>query len=81
MAVLVMILIIIGGLNWGLTGLGMLLGMNLNIVNMLLGAWPMVEAIVYLLVGIAAIMALVTHMKKKCPMCTCAGGSSETPQM
>ncbi len=81
MAVIVLILVVIGGLNLGLTGLGMLLGMDLNILNMLLGAWPMVEAIVYLLIGIAAIMILITHLQKKCSMCTCDTGATPPPEM
>jgi len=84
MAMIVMILVIIGGLNLGLTGLGILLDMELNILNMLLGAWPVVEAIVYLLIGIAAVMMLITHLQKKCPMCTCdtkATPPPEVPQM
>jgi uncharacterized membrane protein YuzA (DUF378 family) len=81
MAMLVLILVFIGGLNWGLTGLGMLLGTNLNVVNLLLGAWPIVEAIVYIIVGLAAIMILVSHLQKKCTMCTCDAPKSETPQM
>jgi uncharacterized membrane protein YuzA (DUF378 family) len=60
-------LLIIGGLNWGLVGLGMLIGRNLNLVNLLLGAWPTVEAIVYLLVGLAAVKVLVMlAMGKSC---------------
>ena len=78
MAMLVLILVFIGGLNWGLVGLGMLLDKNLNVVNMLLGAWPVVEAIVYILVGLAAIMMLVTHLQKKCSMCICK--KPETPE-
>lgn len=50
------ILLVVGGLNWGLVGLGMLMKTNLNLVNALFGSWPTVEAIVYLLVGIAALM-------------------------
>ena len=49
------LLVIIGGINWGLVGLGTFLEMNLNVVNLLLGAWPVVEAIVYILVGLAAV--------------------------
>ncbi len=60
------ILILIGGLNWGLVGLGGLLGSNLNVVNMILGGWPMVESIVYLLVGVAVILKLA---HKKCGTC------------
>jgi len=51
-------LVIIGALNWGLVGLGGFLGMNLNVVNLLLGSWPMVEWVVYILVGIAAVIKL-----------------------
>ncbi|MBT3864454.1 DUF378 domain-containing protein [Candidatus Peregrinibacteria bacterium] len=53
------LLLIVGGLNWGLAGLGYFLDMNLNVVNLLLGGMPVVEAIVYLLVGVAALAALV----------------------
>jgi uncharacterized membrane protein YuzA (DUF378 family) len=64
------VLVLVGGLNWGLVGAGMLAGgAGWNLVNMLLGAWPMVEAIVYLLVGIAAIMMIVGC---KCAKCTAA---------
>ncbi len=49
------ILVFVGALNWGLVGLGMLLGNNLNLVNLLFGQWPTVEAIVYLLVGVAGL--------------------------
>lgn len=54
------ILLIIGGLNWGLVGLGMLFSStSWNVVNMILGSWPMVEGIVYVLVGISAVMAIM----------------------
>lgn len=56
------ILLIVGGLNWGLSAFGM------NLVNMLLGSWPMVERIVYLLVGASAVYELVTH-KDNCKEC------------
>jgi uncharacterized membrane protein YuzA (DUF378 family) len=49
------ILVVVGGINWGLVGLGMLMGNNWNVVNMILGSWPQLEAIVYVLVGLAAI--------------------------
>ena len=49
------ILVIIGGVNWGLVGLGMLMGSNWNVVNMILGGVPMLEAVIYILVGLAAI--------------------------
>ena len=56
-------LIIIGALNWGLVGLGSFLGMNLNVVYMLLGRWPILESIVYILVGLAALFKLFAHCK------------------
>lgn len=49
-------LLVVGGLNWGLVGVGYLMGSNWNVVNMLLGSWPMVEAVVYILVGLAALL-------------------------
>lgn len=67
------ILLIIGGLNWGLVGIGMLLGNDLNVIDMLLGAWPMVAAIVYILVGVAAVMKIFGCRCKKCMAgCNCA---------
>ena len=60
------VLLLIGGLNWGLVGVGMLVGSNFNIVNLLLGSWPVVEAIIYVLVGLAAIVKLVGCRCKKC---------------
>lgn len=64
------LLTVVGGLNWGLVGLGSFLGTNLNLVNLLLGAWPTVESIVYLLVGLSALLVGWAHMAKKCTMCT-----------
>lgn len=60
------VLLIVGGLNWGLVGIGMFLNTNLNVVNMLLGSWPMIEAIVYILVGLAAILKIVGCRCAKC---------------
>jgi uncharacterized membrane protein YuzA (DUF378 family) len=64
------ILLIVGGLNWGLVGAGMLAGKGSawNLVSMLVGTWPMVEAIVYALVGVAALLALFSWSK-------CCGGN------
>ncbi len=70
------ILVIIGGINWGLVGLGMLLGSmsNWNVVNMIFGSVPTVEGIVYVLVGIAAILKIFG-----CKCNTCAGaGTNQT---
>jgi uncharacterized membrane protein YuzA (DUF378 family) len=65
------ILLWVGGINWGLVGLAMLVSpsSNWNVVHLLLGTWPTVEAIVYVLVGLAALWALVGH-RKDCKMCS-----------
>lgn len=75
------ILLIIGGLNWGLVGVGMLMHSDLNIVHMLLGSWPAVEGIVYILVGIAAIMKIFGCKCKKCMAgcASCGVAGSGTP--
>ncbi|MEK6954108.1 MAG: DUF378 domain-containing protein [Candidatus Micrarchaeota archaeon] len=57
-------LLIIGGLNWGLSGIGYFVKTNLNVVNLIFGSMPLLENIVYLLVGVAAIMAIMMAMKK-----------------
>jgi uncharacterized membrane protein YuzA (DUF378 family) len=56
------ILLVVGGLNWGLTALGY------NLVEMLLGSWPTVEKLVYILVGLSAVYEVVTH-KSNCKAC------------
>lgn len=68
MSMIAKILVIIGGVNWGLVGAGMLAGstQSWNLVNMLLGAWPTVEAIVYVLVGICAVVMIFGCKCKKC---------------
>lgn len=58
-----LLLVLIGALNWGLVGLGMLMGaeMKWNLVNMLLGSMPMLEAVVYLLVGVSAVVEILNY--------------------
>ncbi len=84
------ILVIIGGINWGLAGLGMLLGImnNWNIVNIILGSMPVLEAIVYVLVGVAAVMLIFDCKCEKCVNGVCTScvkdikeGAGETPKM
>lgn len=50
-------LVVIGALNWGLVGLGIVTEANYNVVNLLLGglANGQVEAAVYLLVGLSGL--------------------------
>lgn len=58
------VLVVVGALNWGLVGL-----LNFNLVDMLLGSWPMLENLVYILVGLSAVYLLVTH-KSDCKVCS-----------
>lgn len=68
MHVITMVLVIVGGINWGLVGLGMLLGYGSawNLVTLLVGSMPVVEAVVYLLVGVSAILLIFGCKCKKC---------------
>ena len=61
-------LLVIGGLNWLLVGLGGFLGGNWNLVYMLLGSWPVVEWLVYVLVGLSALYMVFMHRKSAAPM-------------
>ena len=66
-------LMIVGGLNWGLVGVGYFFSANWNVVNLILGGIPYAEPVVYILVGIAAVVgifgcrcnACVVHMDTK----------------
>jgi uncharacterized membrane protein YuzA (DUF378 family) len=60
------LLLVVGGLNWGLVGL-----FDFNLVMKLLGTWPIVEKAVYVLVGISAVAML--GMLKCCGKCDKAG--------
>jgi uncharacterized protein len=62
------ILVIVGALNWGLVAF------DFNLVSWLLGSMPVVEKIVYALVGVAAIYEVATH-KKSCTACGCETSS------
>ena len=54
-----LILVIIGGLNWGLVAF------NFNLVTILLGSIPLLVTLVYLLVGLSAIYLAVMKLGKK----------------
>ncbi len=54
------ILVVVGALNWGLVGVGYFMSQDLNVVHMILGPVSMdLEAIVYILVGVAGIWMLM----------------------
>lgn len=60
------ILLVVGGLNWLLVAL-----FELNLVEALVGSWPMVAKLVYVLVGLSAIYELIGH-KGRCAQCQAA---------
>ncbi len=55
------VLVIVGGLNWGLVGLFN----GFDLVEWLLGAVPVLRDIVYVLVGLAALYMIYYASKKK----------------
>lgn len=65
--IITFVLVIVGALNWGLYAFGY------NLVSMLVGNWPVVEQVVYILVGLSAIYLAATH-KGDCK--TCSAGAS-----
>ncbi len=66
------ILIAIGGLNW------LLVAFNWNLIDSIFGAGSMVSKIIYILVGIAAIIEIFTHTKN-CK--TCTSGAAAKPMV
>lgn len=63
------ILLVIGGLNWGLVALNE----SWNVVDLILGSVSWLERLVYILVGLSALLLIFTH-KKDCRACV-KGGS------
>lgn len=53
-----LILVIVGGLNWGLVGL-----FNFNLVDFLFGAGSFLAKLVYILVGIASLWCISLFAK------------------
>jgi uncharacterized membrane protein YuzA (DUF378 family) len=60
------VLLVVGGLNWGLIGL-----LQTDIVSKLLGDMSMASRLVYVLVGISAVVILIT----KCGCKGCDGSN------
>lgn len=54
------VLVIIGGINWGLVGL-----LDFNLVGVLLGDGTLVARIVYILVGLSALYLLFSLPSKR----------------
>ncbi len=63
------ILVIVGSLNWGLVGL-----FRYDLVERIFGNMTTASRLIYLLVGISALVILFTHKTKKgkCKNCTCS---------
>ena len=57
------VLVVVGAVNWGLWGL-----FNLDLVDMLLGGWPILARLVYVLVGLSGVYIFATH-KEICTYC------------
>jgi uncharacterized membrane protein YuzA (DUF378 family) len=51
-------LVVIGAINWGLVGIGQFVGSNFNLVNLIFGSIPTLEALIYVLVGLAGLYEL-----------------------
>ena len=79
------ILLIVGGLNWGLVGVGMLMGSDWNIVHLIFGSIPMLEAIVYILVGLSALLGIFgcccAKCKTACASCSSCATSEVKPEV
>ena len=68
--IIAFILVIIGGLNWGLVG-----AFDYNLVGSIFGSMSSVETIIYVLVGLSAIYLAITH-KKDCRVCGSSGAAA-----
>lgn len=64
--ILAAVLLIIGGINWGLVGL-----FGFDLVLYLFAGVPIVAKVIYILVGLSAIYAIVVLIRHKslCPVC------------
>ena len=54
-----LVLVIIGGLNWGMVG-----AFDYNLVNAIFGADSVLARVVYVLVGLAAVYLLVDRLTR-----------------
>jgi hypothetical protein len=54
-----LVLVIVGGVNWGLVGL-----LELDLVQLILGSVQVLAKIVYVLVGLAALYMIYMAVKK-----------------
>lgn len=57
------ILVIVGGINWGLFG-----AFGFDFVDYVFGGFPTVAEIIYVLIGVSAVYLAVTH-GRDCKLC------------
>lgn len=68
------ILVIVGALNWGLVG-----AFGFNLVNTIFGSWPMVERVIYILVGLSAVSMFFMGACSGCKKCMGEGDMMKKP--
>jgi uncharacterized protein len=56
--IVALVLVIVGGLNWGLTAFSM------NLVDMLFGAGSTISMVIYILVALAALYTITILLEK-----------------
>ena len=59
LGMIALVLTIIGGLNWGLVGL-----LNLDLVALIFGFMPILQQIIYILVGLSALYLAYAEFKE-----------------
>ncbi len=51
-------LVVIGAINWGLTAIGF------NLVNMILGSYPTIEKLVYIIIGVCGVILAINNKNR-----------------
>jgi uncharacterized membrane protein YuzA (DUF378 family) len=62
------VLVIIGGVNWGLFGLIPTANGGLDLIDVLFRFSPTLQEIIYVLIGVSAVYLAITHTKD-CKVC------------
>jgi uncharacterized protein len=73
--ILAFVLVVVGGLNWGLVGL-----LNFNLVDALFGKGSKLSRLVYLLVGMSSVFLMVMAVKKHKACCRKGWGEENSGQ-
>ncbi|MEM4134165.1 MAG: DUF378 domain-containing protein [Candidatus Micrarchaeia archaeon] len=59
LGIIALVLTIIGGINWGLVGIA-----NLDLVALIFGFMPLLQQIIYILVGLSALYLAYAEFKE-----------------